>query len=83
MRTIPTMLAIRALPIIVPPSPAPERSRHPILTSIQPALDTAFGLEPAVLFPERIAELLAALTAALDGIPAEPALAEFDFLQAA
>lgn len=77
------MLAYRALPVVVPSGPAPERSRHPILASILPALDTAFGLEPAVLFPERIALLVEALTAALDAPAQEPALSEFDFLQAA
>lgn len=80
MRTIPTMLAIRALPVIVPPSPAAERPPHPILASIMPALDTAFGLEHEVLFPDTIAAVVAKLTAVLDALPVE---ADFVFLEAA
>jgi hypothetical protein len=74
------MLAFRALPALVTAGPAPDRPRHPILTSIMPALDTAFGLEHPVLFPDAIAALVAQLTAALD---AEPAEADFVFLEAA
>jgi len=74
------MLAFRALPALVTAGPAPDRPRHPILTSIMPALDTAFGLEHPALFPDAIAALVAQLTAALD---AEPAEANFVFLEAA
>ena len=75
-----TMLAIRAFTALVPPVPAPEPSRHPILASVVPALDTAFGLESAVLFPEAIAALVARLTAVLD---AAEAYADMEFLEAA
>jgi hypothetical protein len=74
------MLAIRALSVLVQTGPVPERVRHPILASLQPALDTAFGLEPAVLFPEAIAALVDQLTAVLD---APPVLPEVAFLEAA
>ncbi|GJD33764.1 hypothetical protein [Methylobacterium aerolatum] len=74
------MLAIRAFPALVPPSPASETPRHPILASIMPALDTAFGLEPAVLFPPEIAAWVARLTAVLDAVEA---YAEVEFLEAA
>lgn len=74
------MFALRALPALVPAGPAPERQRHPILTSIMPALDSAFGLEHPVLFPDEIATLVAKLTATLDALPAED---EFAFLEAA
>jgi hypothetical protein len=74
------MLAIRAFPALVPPAPIPEHPRHPILASIQPALDTAFGLEPAVLFPPAITAWVARLTAALDAVET---YAEVEFLEAA
>ena len=74
------MLALRAFPALVPPAPTPERPRHPILASLMPALDTAFGLEPAVLFPEAIAALVTRLTAVLD---AAEAYADMEFLEAA
>jgi hypothetical protein len=77
------MLAIRSLPVLAVTTPAPERPRHPILTSILPALDTAFGLEPAVLFPEAIAALVERLAAVLDAPPTAPILTAFDFLEAA
>ncbi len=74
------MLALRAFPALVPPIPTPAHPRHPILASLMPALDTAFGLEPAVLFPDAIATLVERLTALLDEAPVE---AEFGFLEAA
>ena len=74
------MLAFRALPALVPAGPAPERTRHPILTSIMPALETAFGLEHPSLFPDAIALLVAELADALDALPVE---ADLVFLEAA
>ncbi len=74
------MLALRAFPALVPPTPAPEQSRHPILASVMPALDTAFGLEPAVLFPPEIAALMERLTVVLNEAEAYAAV---EFLEAA
>ena len=74
------MLALRALPVLVQTGPVTERARPPILASLQPALDTAFGLEPAVLFPEAIAALVDRLTAVLDAPAVFP---EVEFLEAA
>lgn len=74
------MLAYRAFPALVSTGPAPERQRPLILASIGPALDTAFGLEHPVLFPDQIAVLLVRLTEALDALEAEDA---FAFLEAA
>ncbi len=74
------MLAIRALSVLVQTGPVPERVRHPILASLQPALDTAFGLEPAVLFPEAIATLVDRLAAVLD---APAVFSGVEFLEAA
>ncbi len=76
----PAMLAFRALPALVIAGPTPERQRHPILASLMPALDTAFGLEHPVLFPDPIAALVTKLEEALDTLPAE---ADFVFLEAA
>ncbi|MFC6792626.1 hypothetical protein ACFQE0_25575 [Methylobacterium komagatae] len=74
------MLAYRAFPALVSTGPAPERQRPPILVSIGPALDTAFGLEHPVLFPDEIASLVAKLCTILDATaPAE----DFLFLEAA
>ncbi len=74
------MLALRAFPALVPPTPTSERPSHPVLASLMPALDTAFGLEPAVLFPDAIAALVERLAAVLDAMPVE---SEFGFLEAA
>lgn len=74
------MLAFRAVPALVPAGPAPERQRHPILTSIMPALDLAFGLEHPVLLPDEIATLVAKLATVLDAPLPE---ADFVFLAAA
>lgn len=73
------MLAFRASPADAQPGPTPDRPRHPILTSILPALDTAFGLESPDLFPEEIAGLVASLAAVLDA----ETQADFVFLEAA
>jgi hypothetical protein len=79
------MLAIRALSLLAPSEapPMPEWVPHPILASLMPALDTAFGLEPAVLLPNEIAGLAAALEAALDTLSREVASEDFAFLEAA
>jgi hypothetical protein len=79
------MLAIRALSLLAPSEapPMPEWSPHPILASLMPALDTAFGLEPAVLLSDEIAGLAAALEAALEALSPEPADEGFAFLEAA
>lgn len=60
------MPASRALSALAEASPAPERAPHPILASIMPALDTAYGLESSELFPDEIAALVVRLTVALD-----------------
>ncbi|MGC5780487.1 hypothetical protein [Methylobacterium sp. NFXW15] len=74
------MLAYRAFPALVSTGATPERQRPPILASIGPALDTAFGLEHPVLFPDEIAALVVRLTEALDALSTEDT---FAFLEAA
>ncbi|MCJ2015734.1 hypothetical protein [Methylobacterium sp. J-076] len=78
------MLASWALSATVQAGPEPEPPpRHPILTSILPALETAFGVEHPALFPEAIAALVERLTERLNTVPDETEFASVVFLEAA